>query len=307
MSTSLPPLGALRAFEAVARLGSLVRAAEELHVTHGAVSRQLKLLEQALGRPLLRRAGRGVALTEDGRRLQAAASTALDGLRRSWRQLRQDSGAGLVLGCSSSVLARWMIPRLERLHRDLPGLRLHLSPQPGDLPPELSGLDAALLLASPPWPEGWRVWDLARERIGPVASTAWAGLPALAGRPAAAVLGLPLLQTTSRPQAWPDWAAANGLDPAGLGHGEAFPQLYYLLEAAASGLGLAIAPEPLVAADLAAGRLCAPWGFTATGGSWVLCAPAGHDDPRLARLADWLRAELAGPAMPAAGSASGDG
>ena len=85
-----------------------------------------------------------------------------------------------------------------------------------------------------------------------------------------------------------------GLDPAQLQLGSGFEHLYYLLEAAVAGLGVAIAPEPLVADDLAAGRLLAPWGFGATGGFWVLATPEGAADPRVDALADWLTAQLAG-------------
>src|SRR5690242_2502563 len=98
----LPPLNALRAFEATARLQSVSRAAEALHVTHGAVSRQIRQLEEALGRPLFARQGRGLVLTEAGERLREAASGAFDGLRDAWAALRQPSSAPFVLGCPRS-------------------------------------------------------------------------------------------------------------------------------------------------------------------------------------------------------------
>ena len=128
MTQPLPPLTALRAFEATVRLGSVSAAAAELHVTHGAVSRQLQVLEQALGQPLLEKAGRRLSPTPAGQQLQQAATTAFNQLRQSWQALqrRPDDGP-LVLGCSGSVLARWMIPRLGRLASDLPELRVHLA------------------------------------------------------------------------------------------------------------------------------------------------------------------------------------
>ena len=128
MSRDLPPLNALRAFEAVARLDSVSRAADELHVTHGAVSRHLRALEETLGTALFVRQGRGLALTPAGRRLHEAADAAFEPLRGAWAELRRRPlQAPLVLGCPGSVLARWMIPRLERLERELPDLKLHLS------------------------------------------------------------------------------------------------------------------------------------------------------------------------------------
>ena len=292
-SRDLPPLNALRAFEAAARLGSLSRAADELHVTHGAVSRQVRLLEDELGVPLFHRDGRRLRLTGAGRRLGEAAGTAFAGIQATVRGLRRGGEPGTrVIGCPGSVLARWMIPRLEQLRADLPALRLHLSPHEGAFAPALPGLDAALLIGAPPWPDAWRVHALAPERVGPVLDPRHPAAARLCGRPPAALLDEELLHTASRPQAWPQWARLQGLDPAALRLGTGFEHLYYLLEAALAGLGVAIAPQPLVADDLASGRLVAPWGFVDTGAQWCLCTRAA-DDPELERLAAWLRAQLA--------------
>lgn len=290
----LPPLNALRAFEAVARLQSVTRAADELHVTHGAVSRQLRQLEDSLGRPLFNRQGRGLVLTAAGETLRDGAADAFALLRGSWASLHRSRSGPLVLGCSGSLLARWVIPRLDRLGRDLPALQLHLVAQEEPLGPQTVGLDAALLIAAPPWPAHWQAAPLAPERIGPVVSPRYAGWPRLKDQPASVLLGEPLLHTASRPQAWQDWANAAGLPATPANSGQAFGHLYYLLEAALAGLGVAIAPAPLVADDIASGRLLAPWGFRPTAASWVLATPARIDDPRGTALAEWLRRELAG-------------
>ena len=293
MSRDLPPLNALRAFEAVARLDSVTRAAEELHVTHGAISRHLRTLEDSLGTPLFAREGRGLALTAAGHRLHEAADAAFAPLRRAWADLhRRTQHAPLVLGCPGSLLARWVIPRLDRLGRELPELTLHLSPSEAPPDARLTGLDAALLIAQAPWPQEWQVHELAAERIGPVVSPRFAGFERLRDAPASDLLDLPLLHTTSRPQAWRDWAARSGLDAQALQLGTGFAHLYYLLEAAEAGLGVAIAPQPLVAEDIANGRLVAPWGFVETDGRWALCAPRRGEAPRVAMLAQWLRREL---------------
>jgi len=294
MSRPLPPLNALRAFEAAARLGSLSRAAGELHVTHGAISRHIRTLEAELGRPLFLREGRGLALTADGQRLRDVAGDAFAGLQAGWSALRRDRRpAALVLGCPGSLLARWVIPRLERLAADLPGLTLHLSAQEAGFDAPLAGLDAALLLGEAPWPAGWDVHVLAPERIGPVVSPRHTRFPALERAAPEALLAEPVLHTASRPQAWPRWFGARGLDAGALRPGTGFDHLTYLLEAAAAGLGVAIAPQELVQADLDAGRLVAPWGFADTGGAWALCAVRGNPDPRIPALAAWLRDELA--------------
>jgi DNA-binding transcriptional LysR family regulator len=290
--SDLPPLPALRAFEAAARLGSMSRAADELHVTHGAVSRHVRTLEDALGMPLFARQGRGLVLTDAGERLREASGEAFGRLRDAWRDLRRRPGhAPLVLGCSGSLLARWVIPRLARLGEDLPRLTLHLSATEQAPGADLGGLDAALLLASPPWPAGWRVHALGPERIGPVMSPRMTGA-AQAGLSVADMARLPLLGTRSRPQAWPEWAQANGLAPGALPVANDFEHLLYLLEAAVAGLGVAIAPQPLVADDLASGRLVAPLGFVETSAQWVLCVDARNADRRIDALAEWLRRDL---------------
>ncbi|MFX1712703.1 LysR family transcriptional regulator [Stutzerimonas stutzeri] len=293
MARDLPPLNALRAFEAAARLGSLSEAARELHVTHGAISRQVKQLEEQLGVGLFLKEGRGVKLTDAGARLRDAASEAFERLRSTCAELqRQTAEAPFVLGCPGSLLARWFIPRLDRLNRDLPELRLQLSASEGELDPRKPGLDATLWYAEPPWPADMQVFELAAERIGPVLSPYHPRCADLRGAPPSAVLDETLLHTASRPQAWPNWARQQGLDPARLRLGQSFEHLYFLLEAALAGLGVAIAPQQLVADDLRQRRLLAPWGFVETRARLALWVPARRVDRRAERLAEWLRNEL---------------
>ena len=138
-----------------------------------------------------------------------------------------------------------------------------------------------------------RVHVLAQGRIGPVLSPHFAGFDRLQAAPARALLDEALLHTTSRPQAWPTWASEQGIEAGALKYGQAFEHLYYLLEAAVAGLGVAIAPQPLVADDLRAGRLSAPWGFSPTPAALALWVPRRAADGRAEQLAQWLRAELA--------------
>ena len=293
MSRDLPPLNALRAFEATARLNSVSQAAEQLHVTHGAVSRQLKVLEEHLGVSLFVKDGRGIKLTDAGVRLRDASFEAFERLRDVCGELTQSSAdAPFVLGCSGSLLARWFIPRLGRLNADLPDLRLHLSAGEGDLDPRRPGLDALLVFAEPPWPADMQVYELVSERIGPVMSPHFAHYQALRQAPAQALLGEALLHTTSRPQAWPNWAQHHGIEAGALQYGQGFEHLYYLLEAAVAGLGVAIAPQPLVAEDVRAGRPVAPWGFSRTPAQLALWLPKRAADGRAGQLAQWLKAEL---------------
>lgn len=295
MVRDLPSLNALHAFEAAARLQSVSRAADELHVTHGAVSRHVRTLEQQLGVTLFVRSGRGLKLTEAGARLRDAAGDAFGGLLDACAELRRSTReAPFVLGCPGSLLARWFIPRLDRLQREMPDLQLQLSASEGELDPRRPGLDATLWFAERPWPDDMQVFELASECIGPVLSPHHPRLASLVQAPASALSGELLLHTASRPQAWPQWAASQGLDGDALRYGQGFEHLYFLLEAALAGLGVAIAPQQLVADDLASGRLLAPWGFIETPARLALWVPRRQVDGRAERLADWLRRELAG-------------
>ncbi len=124
---NLPPLNALKAFEASARLQSITLAAKELHVTHGAISRQVKLLEEHLSVALVSKQGRGIKLTDAGIRLYEASHAALSHIDSACADIRQQTQhAPFVLACPGSLLARWLIPRLEQLQHDLPDLRLQV-------------------------------------------------------------------------------------------------------------------------------------------------------------------------------------
>jgi len=286
MSSSLPSLNALRAFDATARTLSMTAAAELLHVTHGAVSRQIRQLEEQLGVGLFERAGRGVRLTPAGVRLAGTTQQVFSQLEQTCDQLRREAeGAPLVLGCSGSFLARWFIPRLDTLKRDCPDLELHLTAVDEDQPIR-SGIDAALRFATPPWPAGSQVIELAPERIGPVLRPDL--LPKADQAASEVLLQLPLLETLSRPQAWPQWCHQQGLDSSRLNIAQSFEHLNFMLEAALVGLGVAIAPAYLVEEDLRTGRLIAPWGFIETDARLSLWLPNTAQDPRARQLADWL-------------------
>lgn len=296
MPRALPSLNALLAFEAAARLGSVSRAASELHVTHGAVSRHIRALEQDLGAPLFQRQGRGLVLTPAGQRLRDTSTAAFGQLRETCDELRAGTAhAPFVLGCPVSMLARWMIPRLERLMEELPELDLHLRPQESAFDESLPGLDAAIMAGEPPWPAGWQVYPLANERIGPVVSPSFAKAHRFARSRPQAIEEQVLLHTQSRPDAWGQWAESVGLSARRLKLGQGYPHLYHMIEAAVAGRGIAIAPAPLVAGDLASGRLVAPWGFHEVRGQWVLATSTRVSDARVAALAEWLKAAFAEP------------
>ena len=297
MPHSMPSLSALRAFEATARLGSVTAAADELSVTHGAVSRQLRSLDDHFGVPLFAKAGRGIVLTPHGERLQNGVGEAFTRLRDSCASLKHEvEEAPFTLACPGSLLARWLIPRLDRLHRELPELKLKVVVSESEHPEKQTEASASLAFSAPPWPADKQVIELTPERICAVAS------PRLAAQcdPAqpATLFANTLLYTASRPQAWPQWASAQGLELAqledALSNGQGFEHLYYLIEAAVAGLGVAIAPTLLVEDDLKSGRLAAPWGSIETPARLCLWLPGQADMRRSEPLAEWLKRELGG-------------
>jgi LysR family transcriptional regulator, glycine cleavage system transcriptional activator len=283
--TDLPPLGTLVAFEAVARHRSVSRAAEELHLTHGAVSRQIQQLERALGTTLFERGTREMTPSPAAVSLAGAAADALTLLSSAARQARHSGRPGpLVLSCEPTLLIRWLIPRLPALSETAPGLDLHLSAAGGPVDFGREGIDLAIRRNDFPLPPGAQAQWLFSEMIGPVAA------PDLAQRltTSADMAGLPRLHTRSRPSAWDDWARCHKttLPPA---PDRIFEHFYLSLQAAASGLGIAIGPRALVDDDLVAGRLAAPFGFEADGTAYFLLTTGSPNDSRAAGLLTWLR------------------
>src|SRR5690554_3451615 len=237
-SFNLPPLNALKAFEASARLQSITLAAKELHVTHGAVSRQVKQLEEHLGITLLSKHGRGIKLTDAGMRLYQSSHEAFTQIHQSCVDIkRQTQQAPFVLACPGSLLARWLIPRLEQLQADLPELRLQVITNSGDDNNfQQPDADACLVFSAQPYPEHMHAYPLDNERIGPVLSPRYQHAPRLQTATAEQLLKESLLFTHSRPQVWPDWAKAQQLPVSELSYAQGFEHLYYLLEAAVAGL-----------------------------------------------------------------------
>ncbi len=282
---NLPSLTGLRAFDACARSLSMTAAAETLHVTHGAVSRQIRQLEEQLDTRLFDRVGRGLVLTDAGLRLARTTREVFDQLEQTCDQIRRESkGSPFVLACSGSFLARWFIPRLDQLQQDCPELEIHLTAT-NESDSIRAGVDAALRFATPPWPKGQTVIELGPERIGPVMKPDLLEQP----KPAAnLLLDQLLLETLSRPQAWPQWCESHHLDRSKLRIKQSFEHLNYMLEGALAGLGTAIAPEYLVEEDLRSGRLIAPWGFVETSARLGLWLPSTEISPRARQLADWL-------------------
>ncbi|MET9950656.1 LysR family transcriptional regulator [Streptomyces sp. NPDC006339] len=300
---SLPPLTTLLPFEAAVRHASMTAAARELHVTHGAVSRQVRNLEKALGTSLFERGARSLRPTPQARRLAAAVREALDLIETAAEEVsgRGPGGGPLALSCEPTLLMRWLIPRLPDLAARHPDLTVHLSAGGG--PPDFARdtVDAALRRDDFPAPRGVSRVPLFEEWIGPVCR------PELAERLAAGdEEGVILLHTGTRPSAWDDWRRLTGhvLPSSGTAAPAAgrqtFEHFYLALQAAVAGVGVAVGPYALVHDDLVGGRLAAPYGFVADGTGYGLLSPRPPErDARIAALLTWLREQSASLTPPA--------
>jgi DNA-binding transcriptional LysR family regulator len=281
----LPPLNSLRVFEAAASSLSFTAAAERLCVTHSAVSHQMRHLEQWLGRALFVRHAGGVRLTDAGQALLQASAQALAQLERCCDDIRAGTDVSEVtLGAPGSFLSSWLIPRLEQFEAACPDLRLRLQTCASLDELLKQRVDLQIISGHAPWPRQVIATPLFAETIGPVCAPDWPGL----SRPDE-LIGQALLHTSSRPHAWREWAGVQQLEPGAFEGGRSFDHLSLLLEAAAAGLGVAIAPALLVERDIALQRLVAPLGFVAAGASFACCIAASRaDTPELQRVRDWL-------------------
>lgn len=296
MKRRLPSLNALRAFEAAARLGRMSAAADELAVTHGAVSRQIRHLEEVLGVPLFAGSKARPALTDAGRALLPGLTDAFDRMDAAVRACVDADGATLDVSCLSTFLMRWLIPRLHRFNAANPGVdvRLRAADQAVDIDRErfdvIITVDESPSAATPP-----ATLTLFAEMLGPVAAPALIPAPSPDG--AADLRPLPILHTKTRRNAWAMWsAAANRPPPDPARISTEFEHYYYTLEAALAGLGVCVAPWHLVADDVRSGRLLAPCGFHASG--YVYVAQWRRRNRKTERFCAWLAEEAAAIAAP---------
>lgn len=245
------PLNAVRTFECAARLLSYTRAAEELGVTQGAVSRQIATLESYIGQPLFRRVGRGIALTFAGERYAADVREALARLESaSARIMHRPDESVLTVGATAAA-SRWLIGRLADFQRRHRALTVHLRDMAG--PAEMHGADIAVL-GAPATEPSVESLEILRERVMPVCSPDG---PVPGSH--AALAQATLLHLTAYPDAWDSWFAAVGF-AGGYGfQGPVFDDVALAIEAAIQGQGVAIAPAHAVEADIRSGRLVAPF------------------------------------------------
>ncbi len=255
MSSREPPLNAVRAFAAAARHLSFTRAAAELHVTHSAVSRQIRTLETFLGVALFERQVRQVALTAEGQQFHAEVGPALQQIAAAAQALRRpvEGRAAVRINVRPSFALRWLIPRLPDFVERYPEIEPQVVTSIRAPAREPEGFDIAVRRELEGWPPTVRLQPFLEDEVLVV------GAPALlAAQPLPeprALVAHVLLSARTRRGDWDDWRrrfGASRVRPAGRLQ---FDHLHFVLQAAVDGLGLALAPTSLLAHDLETGRL----------------------------------------------------
>ena len=310
MLRKLPPLTALLAFEAAARHGRMTLAAGELHVSPGAVSKQVKLQQDWLGAALFEGPKNAPQLSALGAALAPKLSAAFDQLQAALQAAKNDHSQSVKVASYNTFAAKWLLPRMANLHTTHPQMQVELIASSEVDSQRLQGHDVCIVaeLAQAIAPAGTRRQMLFNEQLGPVLSPqllAQTLAQALAKRPTKtprsgasqatilhiqiqALLALPRLHTQTRPSAWDAWAQAAGLPAPTLAQSlPSYQHYYFALEAALRGQGVCVAPQHLVADDIASARLVAPLGFAPSGMAYVALMQADAK-PAVKAFARWL-------------------
>lgn len=290
----LPPLAAVRVFEAAARLGNFTRAARELGMTQAAVSYQIKVLEERVGTPLFLRTPRQVVLTEAGRRLAPAVSEAFGALRAAFAALRDEADGRLTISSGHTFASNWLAPRLGEFRLAQPGLAVWVDATDRFVDFAREEVDAAVRSGAGGW-AGLEEHHLFPVRFTPMCSPDLlrrAGGGALAAP--AELLRLPLLSPGD--PWWRRWFTLAGVEAPGL-EGRAdlrFDRQQIEGNAAMAGQGVAILTPELWTAEVAAGRLVRPFALLGESGSayWLVYPEARRASRKIRLFRDWLLEEV---------------
>lgn len=287
MTSRQPALNSLRFFEAAARLGSFVKAGDELRLTHGAVSRQIRLLEQALGVDLFERRNRGVFLTPQGEQLLAATQFAFEHLDAAMAALRAPGHhLPLVVSCEPTISMKWLIPRLGDFQQRHPDIQLHIFASGGAVAFQRDGVDVALRRNDFQWDASVHAEKVCDEWVGPVCA------PALLKRKQLHLPAQKILHTSSRKNAWASWRGVTKTAAAHSGS-QTYEHFYLTLQAAGAGLGVAIGSVFMAREEIDSGRLVAPFGFVRDGSEYCLLSLVPFEaDPRRAAFLRWIRQQM---------------
>jgi DNA-binding transcriptional LysR family regulator len=296
MTRRVPPsLNALRAFEVFARRGSMSAAADELCVTHGAVSRQVRQLEEHLGVVLVEGPKARLRLTEAGLELAARLRPAFEAMWSAVDLARAPGSTTLDVSCLGTFAMRWLIPRLPRFVEENPELHVSVTESHAQVEFRRDRIDVAIRMSETPHSDDAEKTPFLDHWHGPVVSPELWGA---AGRSLARLGELARLHTRTFSQGWDQWQADSGVTAPPAALDREFDHYFYILEAATAGLGVAIGPWNLVMQDIEAGRLIAPFGFV-RGRAFIYCLRRrGAVDPAGARFRDWLVREGAATPPP---------
>lgn len=299
-SDRLPSLNALKAFEAAARRLSFTKAAEELNVTPGAISQQIRQLEEYAGTPLFKRTGRSVLLTDAAQATLPILRDAFDKISEAGRIMKAPARKGRVMiACAPSFAAKWLAPRLEGFHRAYDGIEAWVSADMGLTDFATADADLAIRYGKGDY-DGLKSECLMDERVMPVCSpTLMAGDHPI-HKPADLVHHTLLHDESpendpSCPD-WSSWLTARQVNTSGAARGPRFNQAVLVIEAAVSGQGVALAKQAVASADLATGRLIAPFADGSTAidfGYWLVWPKGRHLSPDVRAFLKWVKAEAA--------------
>ncbi|HEY9101945.1 transcriptional regulator GcvA [Chitinimonas sp.] len=290
MRRRLPPLNSLRAFEAAARLGSFSLAAEELSVTHGAVSRHVQQLEGWLGLALFERLNRRVVLTDAGRDYMDEVGAALDRIALATAlQLERGRQRVLRVNAPATFTLRWLLPRLSDFQRLHPTLEVRISTS-NEVVEALTTPHDLVIRGGPQQIAGYVGEEFLCEQRLPVCSPAILKNAPL--KKPADLARHTLLHAATYPSMWDEWLSAAGVPGLQPKQSLTLEHFYLTLQAALDGLGVAMGPQALVAQDVAEGRLVHPFAITAPTPwrYWGYIPERRAGDAGVQAFLSWLRA-----------------
>ncbi|ARP85155.1 LysR substrate-binding domain-containing protein [Bordetella genomosp. 9] len=288
----LPSMSQLVAFEAAARHESYTRAATELSLTQGAVSRQVQALEATLGARLFQRSGREVALTDVGRLYLRELAPALERIRGATLQaLAFQSGHGtLRLATLPTFGSKWLLPRLHRFYAAHPGTLIHLHSRIRPFDFNTSDIDAAIAVGSGDWP------DLAAHRLHTEHHVLIGSPDIVTPKFRLTQKGLGehlLLSVATHPQGWSEWLRHHGLTHRGMRMGPSFELTSHLIQAVMAGIGIGLVPRVLVEEELRLGQLATAGDAVASRRNYYLVYPPRNAAlPALTAFRGWLLQEI---------------
>lgn len=302
MLRNLPPMNAVRAFEAAARHVSFTKAARELCVTQGAVSRQVRHLEEFLEEDLFRRGNNQLEMTEAGRAFSAVASLCLAEIDRISGVLR--SGRKTVaLQAAPTYGVRWLLPRLNDFAERFPEIELRVTTTffSGSYDP--MSFDAGIIYGSGTWP-GLQSVRLARECLAPVCAPTFPAIDSFGD-----LKSHTLLHTTSDRRDWPMWFRCFDSDGRHAQEGPAFETLDMAVRAAEAGFGVALGDLSLISNELSSGklRLALPFAVNSGRGTYFVCSGENWERRDIMALRDWLHSNSPEMVLDQAGDAVGPG